>query len=106
MVEVDAPSVNRALPPVGWQSTVVHDPQITTVSACEKTVVMAKHPVTNERSRSPSESQYRARRQRTWALDVHEVGVGALHKALELVLLFLVLGRGVEEVDGESLQNT
>jgi hypothetical protein len=35
------------------------------------------------------------------ALDVHEVGVGALHKALELVSLLLVLDGGVKEIDGE-----
>jgi hypothetical protein len=40
----DAPSVSRALPPVGWQSTLAHEPQMTTVCACEKTVVMAKQP--------------------------------------------------------------
>ena len=43
--KMDAPSVNRALPPVGWQRTVVHEPQMTTLSACEKTVVMAKQPI-------------------------------------------------------------
>lgn len=41
---VNSPSVKRALPPVGWQRTVEHDPQRTTVWACEKTVVMLKHP--------------------------------------------------------------
>ena len=40
----------------------------------------------------------------TRALDVHEVGVGGLHEALELVLLLLELSGGVEEVDGESLR--
>ena len=39
----------------------------------------------------------------TRALDVHEVGVGGLHKTLELVAALLVLSRRVEEVDGESL---
>jgi hypothetical protein len=43
-VERDAPSVSRALPPVGWHSTDAHEPQMTTVCACEKTVVMAKQP--------------------------------------------------------------
>jgi hypothetical protein len=38
------PSVSLALPPVGWQSTVVHPWHITTVCACEKTVVMVKQP--------------------------------------------------------------
>ena len=32
------------------------------------------------------------------ALDVHEVGVGVLHKALQLVLALLVLGSRVQEV--------
>lgn len=40
----DAPSVNRAFPPVGWQSTLAQDPHRTTVCACEKTVVIAKQP--------------------------------------------------------------
>ena len=39
----------------------------------------------------------------TRALDVHEVRVWRLHKSLELVLLLLEFGRGVEEIDGESL---
>ncbi|OJT09594.1 hypothetical protein TRAPUB_13971 [Trametes pubescens] len=41
--------------------------------------------------------------QRTRALDVHEVGVGGLHEALELVPALLGISGGVEEVDGESL---
>ena len=40
----EQPSVRRALPPVGWQSTVVQPWQMTTVCACEKTVVMVKQP--------------------------------------------------------------
>lgn len=40
----EQPSVRRALPPVGWQRTVAQEPQMTTVWACEKTVVMLKHP--------------------------------------------------------------
>ena len=42
---------------------------------------------------------------RTRALNVHEVGVGGLHKPLELVAALLVLSGGVEEVDGERLIN-
>ena len=38
------PSVNLAFPPVGWHSTVLQPPQMTTVWACEKTVVMVKQP--------------------------------------------------------------
>jgi len=40
----EQPSVSLALPPVGWQSTVEQPAQITTVWACEKTVVMVKQP--------------------------------------------------------------
>lgn len=36
--------MRRALPPVGWHSTVVQPWQMTTVCACEKTVVMVKQP--------------------------------------------------------------
>lgn len=38
------PSMSLALPPVGWHSTDAHDPQMTTVCACEKTVVILKQP--------------------------------------------------------------
>lgn len=40
----EQPSVRRALPPVGWQRTVEQPAQMTTVWACEKTVVMVKQP--------------------------------------------------------------
>jgi hypothetical protein len=40
----EQPSVSLALPPVGWQRTVAHEPQMTTVWAWEKTVVMLKQP--------------------------------------------------------------
>ena len=36
--------MSRALPPVGWQSIILQDPQSTVVCACEKTVVMLKQP--------------------------------------------------------------
>lgn len=38
----EQPSVRRALPPVGWQSTVEQPPQITTVCAWLKTVVLRR----------------------------------------------------------------
>jgi hypothetical protein len=64
-----APSVSRALPPVGWQSTLAHEPQRTTVCACEKTVVMAKHPEEdNMLSSGPILFGYL----RTGTFDVHE----------------------------------
>src|SRR5436190_21198674 len=40
----EQPSVNLALPPVGWQRTVEHPAQMTTVWACEKTTVIVKQP--------------------------------------------------------------
>jgi len=40
----EQPSVSLALPPVGWQRTVVQPWQMTTVWAWEKTVVMVKQP--------------------------------------------------------------
>jgi hypothetical protein len=40
----EQPSVNRALPPLGWQRTVEQPAHMTTVWACEKTVVMVKQP--------------------------------------------------------------
>ena len=36
--------MSLALPPVGWQSIIEHDPHSTVVCACEKTVVMLKQP--------------------------------------------------------------
>lgn len=56
--EEHAPSVSRALPPVGWQSTLAHEPQRTTVCACEKTVVMAKQPMWGDRIQSVSRSRH------------------------------------------------
>ena len=36
--------MSLALPPVGWQSIIEHEPHNTVVCACEKTVVMLKQP--------------------------------------------------------------
>lgn len=38
----EQPSVRRARPPVGWQRTLEHEEQTTTVEACENTVVLRK----------------------------------------------------------------
>ena len=65
--------MSRALPPVGWQSIIEHDPHSTVVCACEKTVVMLKQP---------------------GPLDVHEKRVRRLYEALELVLPFSSLAEG------------
>lgn len=43
------PSVSLALPPVGWHRMLVHEAQTTTVWACEKTVVMEKQPMKQEK---------------------------------------------------------
>ncbi|OBZ78952.1 hypothetical protein A0H81_00516 [Grifola frondosa] len=88
------PSVNLALPPVGWQRTLAHAAQRTTVCAWEKTVVIAKQ---------PSKSVQSECLVRTWALYIHEVGIGRLHQPLELVAALFVLMRRVKEIDGESL---
>jgi hypothetical protein len=40
----EQPSVSLAFPPVGWQRTVEQPAQMTTVWACEKTVVIVKQP--------------------------------------------------------------
>ena len=40
----EQPSVSLALPPVGWARTCEHEAHMTTLCACEKTVVMAKQP--------------------------------------------------------------
>lgn len=39
----------------------------------------------------------------TWALDIHEVRVGALYETLELVRVLFVLNGGVQEIDGQLL---
>ena len=100
----NSPSVNRALPPVGWHKTVAQELHMTTVWACEKTVVMAKHP--NLGFIGINLQRYLPRLELTRALDIHEIRVGRLYKSLELVLPLLVLMRGVKEINCESLQGT
>src|SRR3954470_1821719 len=88
----EQPSVSLALPPVGWQRTVVQPWQMTTVWACEKTVVMVKQPghlTSMKKLRGagtrvwgkcqPSSIQYRnllARRTLSLCLRVSEAGLG------------------------------
>ena len=43
------------------------------------------------------------RPQHTWAFYVHKVRVGGLYESLQLVLLGLGFGGGVEKIDGERL---
>jgi len=63
----EQPSVSRALPPVGWQSTVVQPWQMTTVWAWEKTVVMVKQP-----GHFTSMKKDRGAGTRAWCLRVSE----------------------------------
>ena len=62
----EQPSVSRALPPVGWQSTVEQPLQMTTVCACEKTVVLRGKNVGKDESESQAARRrgHRARRPR------------------------------------------
>jgi len=46
--------------------------------------------------------EYRCDGEASGTFDIHEERVGLLHESFELVLLFLVLGRRVKEIDGES----
>lgn len=104
---IDGPSVSLALPPVGWHNTVAHEPQRTTVCACENTVAMAKQPViTRKPPLSARQDPNTCTRVDvlTGALDVHEVRVGGLYETLQLVLPLLRLVGGVDEIDSESLR--
>lgn len=100
----EQPSVNRALPPVGWQSTVVHPWQMTTVWAWEKTVVMVKQP-----GHLTSMKKDRGAGTRVWrdniVRDVVDRRVRCMVLSyLELVLLGLGGRRGVEKINGENLR--
>jgi hypothetical protein len=83
----DSPSVNLALPPVGWHRTVAQDPHWTTVEAWEKTVLRVSIQCScNDRSSSLTTEQLHVRDLETsWALDIHEERVGLGHNLLELV---------------------
>jgi hypothetical protein len=87
---------------VGWHKTVAQELHITTVWACEKTVVMAKHP--NPEIININLQDHLPQVGLTRALDVHKVRVRRLYESLELVLPLLVLVRGVEEINCESLE--
>lgn len=109
------PSVRRARPPVGVQSTAEQLLQTTTVWEWLKTVVLhgqqvwrqskpyreAKCP-NGDRCLQKLEGEIRmgnAHLEASRALDVHEERVGRLHQPLELVLLLLELCRRVKQVD-------
>lgn len=47
--------------------------------------------------------EYRGDGKAAGALDIHEERVGVLYETLELVAAVLLLSRGVEKVDSESL---
>lgn len=91
------PSVSLALPPVGWQRTLEHEPQRTTDCALENTVVMAKHPSKRQFGISVVRSDGMSH---TWTFYIHEIRVGRLHETLEFVLLALMFRRRVQQIDG------
>lgn len=105
----EQPSVSRALPPVGWQRTVVQPWQMTTVWAWEKTVVMVKQPghltsMKNERGAGTScwrDSQYR---RPSSGRDRDREVVPGRQSYLELVLAGLGSRAGVEKINGENLE--
>lgn len=101
------PSVRRAFPPVGWHSTVEQPPQMTTVCACEKTVVIVKQPghLTSMKKERGAGTSVCGNAQRVSIvppvmLRSRDAGLGA---HLELVLARLGLRGWVEEIDGENL---
>ena len=112
----EQPSVRRALPPVGWHSTVEQPLQMTTVCAWLNTVVLRESQRGTQRPLSfggecasgggaaAGECAWvlllaRAHVEATGALHVHEEGVGRLHEALELVAALLKLTRRMQQVD-------
>jgi hypothetical protein len=112
----EQPSVKRALPPVGWHSTVEQAAQNTTVEAWLNMVVLHERATTTSsaagrRGCSPIKQQPAAgstsgcatircaHLEAARALDVHEEAVRLLHQALQLVELGLVRsGRGEQVV--------
>ena len=107
-----APSVRRAFPPVGTQSTVLQLGHTTTVCEWLNTVVLrgrgrgerggvssrrGAH-VRRWRARSCHSLAARSHREAALALHVHEVAVGARYQALELVTPLLQLRGWVQEV--------
>jgi hypothetical protein len=106
----EQPSVSRALPPVGWQRTVVQPWQMTTVWAWEKTVVMVKHPghlTSMKKERGAGTSCW-------WAVSkgvLTPKGKGSgksfpRQSYLELVLAGLGSRAGVEKINGENLEES
>lgn len=96
----EQPSVRRALPPVGWQRTVEHPAQITTVCACEKTVVIVKQPghltsMKNDLGPGTRVCEY------ILAARIDALGIARTY--LELVLASLSGWGRVQEVDSENL---
>lgn len=99
----EQPSVNLALPPVGWHRTVVQPWQMTTVWACEKTVVIVKQPghlTSMKKERGPGTRVCGAR---LVSIPGCESPGSEVETYLELVLLGLSSRAGVEKVNGENL---
>ena len=103
----EQPSVSLALPPVGWQRTVVQPWQMTTVWAWEKTVVMVKQPghlTSMKKDRGAGTRVYRMSAPSTG----RQYGIADASEGsyLELVLAGLSGRAGVEEINGENLEKS
>jgi len=96
--------VSLALPPVGWQRTVVQPWQMTTVWAWENTVVMVKQPghfTSMKKDRGAGTRVYDAVSINYRTLDSND----SFKTYLELVLAGLSGRAGVDEINGENLEN-
>ncbi|EFX02336.1 hypothetical protein CMQ_2385 [Grosmannia clavigera kw1407] len=101
----EQPSVNLALPPVGWHSTVVQPWQMTTVCACEKTVVMVKQPGHLTSMKKERGVGTRVCRRESVSRRIARQPGSLVGAYLELVLLGLSSSAGVEQIDGQSLKS-
>ncbi len=102
----EQPSVSLALPPVGWQRTVVQPWQMTTVWAWEKTVVMVKQPghlTSMKKDRGAGTRVCRVSAHRRTDDTASQTPRGFVESYLELVLAGLSGRAGVEEINGENL---
>jgi len=107
----EQPSVSRALPPVGWQRTVVQPWQMTTVWAWEKTVVMVKHPghlTSIKKERGAGTSCWSDSQSRCPSPGRERVGEVVPRRVsyLELVLAGLGSRARVEKINGENLEES
>lgn len=102
----EQPSVRRAFPPVGWQRTVEHPAQMTTVWAWEKTVVMVKHPghlTSMKKDLGAGTRFYSTSQFMTFSTDIKQPKLRYGLSYLELVAASLSGWGWSEKIDGENL---